>query len=72
MEEDELEDLKGNEAYVLSPKLKDKYDERTFLLRSGELVSGCIYVHGKRLVVSWANNDGDTYLGIGVFHQRDA
>ena len=69
MEEDELEDLKGNEAYVLSPKLKGCYKERTFLLRSGELVSGSIYARTKGTVVFWANNDGDTYLGIGVSHE---
>lgn len=69
MKEEELEDLKGNEAYVLSPKLKGMYDERTFLLRSGELVSGGIYARNKRIVVFWANNDGDTYLGIGVIHE---
>ena len=69
MKEEELEDLKRNEVYVLSPKLKGRYDARTFLLRSGELVSGCIYVHGKRLVVSWVKHEADTYLGIRVIHQ---
>ncbi len=72
MKEEELEDLKGNEAYVLSPKLKGCYKERTFLLRSGELVSGCISALGKATVVFRVNRDDDTYLGIGVFHQRDA
>ena len=69
MKEEELEDLKRNEVYVLSPKLKGHYDECTFLLRSGELVSGCIYARTKRIVVFWVNNDGDTYLGIGVIHE---
>lgn len=70
MKEEELEDLKRNEVYVLSPKLKGMYDERTFLLRSGELVSGCIYAGTKGTVVFWANKtDGDTYLGIGVIHE---
>ena len=69
MKEEELEDLKRNEVYVLSPKLKALYEERTFLLRSGELVSGCIYARTKGTVVFWVNHDGDTYLGIGVIHE---
>ena len=69
MKEEELEDLKRNEVYVLSPKLKGHYTECTFLLRSGELVSGSIYARTKGTVVFWANNDGDTYLGIGVIHE---
>lgn len=69
MKAEELEDLKRNEVYVLSPKLKGMYDERTFLLRSGELVSGRIYARIKGAVVFWVNNDGDTYLGIGVSHK---
>lgn len=69
MKAEELEDLKRDEVYVLSPKLKSHYEERTFLLRSGELVSGRIYACIKGTVVFWVNNDGDTYLGIGVSHE---
>lgn len=67
MKEEELETLKEDEVYVLSPKLKGRYDERTYLLRNGELVYGCIHTSSRQVVIFWKDN-GDTYLGIGMRH----
>lgn len=68
MKEEELETLKEDEVYVLSPKLKGRYDERTYLLRNGELVSGCIDTYFPNIVKFWKERDGDIYIGIGVRH----
>lgn len=72
MEEDELKILERDEEYVLSPKIEGMYAEADFLLRSGESVFGCISTDSTGTVLRWVIEDDDTYLGIGVFHQRDA
>lgn len=69
MKEEELETLKEDEVYVLSPKLKGRYDERTYLLRNGELVFDCICTSSPNVVMVWKERDGDIYLGIGVGHK---
>ena len=68
MKEEELEDLGKEEYYILSPKEKNCYCERHYLLRNGEIVKG-IKTSYKDTVVAWVNVDMDTYLGIGVLHQ---
>lgn len=68
MKEEELEDLGKREYYILSPKEKNYYHERHYLLRNGEIVKG-IRASSKVDACCWVRRDGDTYLGIGVLHQ---
>ena len=67
MKEEELEDLGKREYYILSPKEKNHYYERHYLLRNGEIVKG-VRTPSKVDACCWVRRDGDTYLGVGVFH----
>jgi hypothetical protein len=68
MKEEDLEDLGKGEYYILSPKEKNYYYERHYLLRNGEIVKG-IRAASKVDACCWMRRDEDTYLGIGVFHE---
>ena len=69
MKKEALETLKKGEVYVLSPNAKGAYNERTYLLRNGELVFDCICTSSPNVVMVWKERDGDIYLGIGVGHK---